>query len=56
MFYNLLADASKTRAVPVGEAALYAVLGFAVTFVGIIFLIFVVWLVGKVMNTNKQKT
>lgn len=55
MFYNLLANALKTRSVSIGEAALYAALGFAVVFVGIIFLIFVVWLVGKIMNANTQK-
>lgn len=55
MFYNLLTNALKTRSVSIGEAALYAALGFAVVFVGIIFLIFVVWLVGKIMNANTQK-
>ena len=33
----------------IGEAALYAVLGYLVVFVGIAFLIFVVWAVGKLM-------
>ena len=36
--------------VPIGEVALYAVLGFFIIFVGISFLIFVVWLVGRIMN------
>ncbi len=48
MWYNLLAD--KTREIPVGEATLYALLGFAVVFVGIAFLIAIVWLVGKIMQ------
>ncbi len=48
MWYNLLAD--KTREIPIGEAALYALLGFSVVFVGISFLIGIVWLVGKVMQ------
>ncbi len=51
MLYNLLTTlAEKTREVSIGEAALYALLGFAITFVGIAFLILVVWLVGKVMG------
>ena len=33
----------------VADAALYALLGFAVVFLGIAILIFVVWLVGKIM-------
>lgn len=51
MIWNLLTGATdKTREFSnAGEAALYAVLGFAVVFVGIAFLIFVVWLVGKIM-------
>ena len=41
--------------VPFGEVALYALLGFIVVFIGIAFLIFVVWAVGKIMAfaTNK---
>ena len=50
MFFNLLtATEDKFRSVEVGEASLYALLGFAVVFVGIAFLIFVVWLIGKLM-------
>ncbi len=58
MWLNLLAEVvDKKRSVPVGEAALYALLGFAVTFAGIALLIFIVWLVGKIMvkfTTKKQ--
>ncbi len=51
MLYNVLAETTgKYREVPIGEAALYALLGFAITFLGIAFLILVVWLVGKGMN------
>ena len=54
MLLNLLARTEDpTRSVPVGESALYAFLGFIVVFIGIAFLIAVVWLVGKVMSTNK---
>jgi len=38
--------------VPISEASLYALLGFLVVFVGIAFLIFVVWLVGKIMSRS----
>ena len=51
MLNSLLANvADKTRSVPISEAALYALLGFATVFLGIAFLIFVVWLVGKIMS------
>lgn len=41
MLNSLLADIS------IGEAALYALIGFLVVFGGIAFLIFIVWLIGK---------
>ncbi len=51
MVYNVLAAAAeKTRAVSVSEAALYALLGFLTVFVGIALLIFIVWLVGKIIT------
>lgn len=59
MLNNLLTNvADKTRTVSISEAVLYAVLGFAIVFVGIAFLILVVWLVGKVMGktSNTSKT
>ena len=37
-------------------SALYALIGFIVVFVGIAFLIFVVWGVGKIMDSSKPKT
>ncbi len=55
MLYNVLAAADKTRAVPIGEAALYALLGFLIVFAGIALLIGVVWAVGKVMVAMKNK-
>lgn len=36
--------------VSIPESLLYAVLGFSVVFIGIAFLIFVVWLVGLIMS------
>ena len=54
MVYNLLSDSAKTRTVPISESVLYAILGFAIVFVGILFLIFVVWVVGKFMSKSKK--
>ncbi len=54
MLYNILTAASKTREVGLPEATLYAALGFAIVFVGIAFLILVVWLVGKIMQPRKK--
>ena len=52
MLLNLLADAYRT--VEIGEATLYALIGFLIVFVGITFLILVVWLVGKFMSPQQQ--
>ncbi len=55
MWYNLLSNAvDKTRNATLGEAALYALLGFVIVFVGIAFLIFIVWLVGKIMTKTTK--
>ncbi len=50
---NLLTAVDKFREVSIGEAALYAGLGFSVVFAGIALLIFIVFLVGKVMGRTK---
>jgi sodium pump decarboxylase gamma subunit len=58
MLTNLLTEQLPAggRFVGVGEASIYALIGFAVVFFGIAFLIFVVWLVGKLMTTvNGEK-
>ena len=47
--------AEKTRDVSLSEATLYALLGFLMVFVGIAFLIFIVWMVGKIMHSAKPK-
>ena len=39
----------------IGEAALYALVGFSVVFLGISFLIFVLWAVGRVMTFLEKK-
>ena len=50
MLNSLLTNVvDKTRTVPLGEVSLLALLGFVVVFLGIAFLILVVWLVGQVM-------
>ena len=50
MMWNLLADVvDPYRQATFGEAALYAGLGFLIVFVGIAFLIFIVWAVGKLI-------
>ena len=64
MLLDLLAKALPEgyQDVSVGVAALYALIGFLVVFLGIAFLIFVVWAVGKIMDRtnvtakNKKST
>ena len=53
MLQNLLQalpEGGKTATL--GQASLYALIGFAVVFMGIAFLILVVWLVGKILNNK----
>lgn len=54
MFLNLLAAAFdpslKDKKIPVGEAAIDAVVGLAVVFIGIALLVFIVWGVGQIMQ------
>ncbi len=54
MLMSLLTSVvDKTRTAGLGEAALYALLGFLVVVFGISVLIFFVWLIGKVMTSAK---
>ncbi len=56
MLMNLLTSANLPEGyqeVSIGTAALYALIGYAVVFAGIAFLIFIVWLVGKLMAKPK---
>ena len=48
MWTNLLAEY-----IPVSLSALYALIGFAVVFAGIVLLVLVVWAVGKIMHRNQ---
>lgn len=52
MLYDIL---TKSRTVGLGEISLYAILGFAVVFIGIAFLIFCVWAIGKAFTKNKSE-
>lgn len=56
MFLNLLASAFdpslKDKNIPVGEAAIDAVIGLSVVFLGIALLVFIVWCVGKIMQNT----
>ena len=36
--------------VSIGESLIYALVGFAITFLGVAILIFLIWLVGKIMK------
>ena len=60
MWNNLLAVSSELadeypKYVGIGEAAIDALLGFIVVFIGIAFLVFVVWLVGYIMRKTSGK-
>ena len=56
MMLNLLADVNDPfRSANFGEASLYALLGFAIVFLGIAFLIFIVWAVGQAMTAFEKK-
>lgn len=58
MLFNLLSKAALPvggKDVGIGEASLYALIGFLVVFAGIAFLIFVVWLVGKILSPAEGK-
>ena len=56
MLLNLLASGQDHfRKAGAGEAALYAGIGFAVVFLGILFLILIVWGVGKIIPMIEKK-
>ena len=54
MLTNILTNKTITATVP--EASLYALIGFIVVFLGIAFLIFIIWMVGKLMNSMQKTT
>lgn len=54
MLNKLLAVDGYPKELPLGDAALTALIGFIVVFLGISFLIFIVWLVGKIMHKGQK--
>ncbi len=56
MLANLLVEAGYPKTIGIGEAAINALIGFSVVFAGIALLVFVVWLVGKIMNPATKKS
>lgn len=59
MLFNVLSKAALPvggKQVDIGEASLYALIGFLVVFAGIAFLVGVVWLVGKILSRFGTKT
>lgn len=53
MFLNLLAAAAESmidKKISIGEAAVDALVGFIVVFLGIALLVFIVWIVGQIMQ------
>ena len=56
MLYSLLASgADPFRKVGGWEAALYALIGFAIVFAGLLFLILIVWGTGKIISSFENK-
>ena len=59
MFFNLLAEVADpslfNKKIGLGEAAIDALLGFITVFAGIAILVFIVWAVGKLMQTASGK-
>ncbi len=55
MLYGLLNADPKRFVTDIGEISLYGLIGFAVVFLGIAFLIFIVWAVGQLITKFEQK-
>ena len=54
---NILAESlDPFRKASGGEAALYAALGFLIVFLGISFLIFIIWAIGKLIPAFEAKS
>ena len=47
---NLLSLINDPNSLGIGEACLYALIGFVVVFLGIALIIFIIWLIGLVMR------
>ena len=56
MFNCFLTVNDKSRDIPISEAAVYSLLCLLIIFLGIAFLIAVVWLVGKIISKSGTAT
>lgn len=50
MINNLLALINQEGSLGIGEACIYAVIGFCIVFVGIVLIILIIWLIGLLMR------
>lgn len=52
MIYNLLSliNDNNGEQLSFGEACIYALIGFAIVFAGIVLIIFIIWLIGLIMR------
>ncbi len=48
--FNLLSLINEEGSLGIGEACIYALIGFAVVFAGIALIIFIIWLIGLLMR------
>lgn len=48
--FNLLSLINEEGSLNIGEACIYALIGFAVVFAGIALIIFIIWLIGLLMR------
>lgn len=54
MSNNFLSLIGQEGSLGLGEACLYALLGFCIVFVGIVLIIFVIWLIGLLMRKTNN--
>ena len=52
MINSLLSLINQDGSLSLGEACVYALIGFAVVFAGIILIIFIIWLIGLIMRKS----
>jgi len=50
MLNNLMSLMNQEGSLGFGEACIYALIGFSIVFLGIILIIFIIWLIGLVMR------
>ena len=54
MLSNLLALIQMEGSLSFGEACIYALIGFAIVFAGILIIIFIIWLIGLLMKKTNN--